>query len=351
MEYGPDLNTERPTMNALKPLCDQVIVITGASSGIGLVTARLAAARGARVVLVARNAETLDILRNEILDAGGQAIAVPADVGVREEVEVVAECAIEAYGRIDTWVNNAGLTIYGRLWQVSDADHERLLRTNLWGTVLGSLIAVEHLRRAGGALINVGSLGSDLAFPLQGMYGASKHAVKGFTDSLRMELLEDGAPISVTLIKPASIDTPLPQHARNYMDREPKLPPPVYPPEEVAEAILHAAVHPRRDVFVGGAAKALASFKTFAPGAYDALSPAVSALQRRKEAPRDPAGSLHAAGTDGRARGDHPGYVMRTSAYTRVERNLVPALGLAGVLAVVALLAARSGRPAKGRRS
>lgn len=330
-----------------KPLHRQVIVITGASSGIGLATARMAAKRGASVVLVARNGEALETIRSEIEASGGRAIAVTADVGERREVEAVAAATVSAFGGFDTWVNNAGLTIYGRLWEVSDADHERLLRTNLWGTVLGSLVAVDHLRKGGGALINVGSLGSDLAFPLQGMYCASKHAIKGFTDTLRMELLEAEAPVSVTLIKPASIDTPLPQHARNYTDAEPKLPPPVYRPDEVANAILHAAVHPMRDIYVGGGAKALASFKEFAPGAYDALAPLVTTFQKRNERPRDPAGSLHAAKPDGQTRGDHPGFVMPSSAYTRMSLHPLStaavAAGLAGI-AILAGLGARGGR-------
>lgn len=327
-----------------KRLQQQVIVVTGASSGIGLATARMAAERGARVVLVARNRDAIEAARSEIEASGGHAIAVAADVGVREEVENVAAKAIAAFGGFDTWVNNAGLTIYGRLWEVSDADHERLLKTNLWGTVLGSLVAVDHLRRRGGALINVGSLGSDLAFPLQGMYCASKHAIKGFTDTLRMELLEAGAPVSVTLIKPASIDTPLPQHARNYTDAEPKLPPPVYRPEEVANAILHAAVHPQRDIYVGGGAKALAGFKEFAPGAYDVLAPVVTAFQKRAEPPRDPAGSLHAAKRDGETRGSHPGYVMRTSTYTRLSLHPLSTAAVATGLAAVAVMAGLSSR-------
>ena len=273
-----------------------------------------------------------------------------ADVGVREEVEAVAAHAITAFGGFDTWVNNAGLTIYGRLWEVSDADHERLLKTNLWGTVFGSLVAVDHLRSRGGALINVGSLGSDLAFSLQGMYCASKHAIKGFTDALRMDLLEAGAPISVTLVKPASIDTPLPQHARNYTDSEPRLPPPVYPPEEVANAILHAAVHPLRDIYVGGGAKALASLKEFAPGAYDLLAPAVTGFQKRNEAPRDPAGSLHAFKADGQTRGDHPGYVMRNSTYTRLSLHPASATAVVAGLAAAALLVGAGARGRNGKR-
>ena len=215
-----------------KALGDQVIVVTGASSGIGLATARMAAARGARVVLAARSRDALDAAVSEIEAAGGRAVAVVADVGRRADVQAIADRAVAEFGGFDTWVNVAGLTIYGPLREVSDEDNARLLQTNFWGTVFGSLIAVEHLRRRGGALINLGSVASDLAFPFQGMYVASKHAVKGFTDALRMELLTEKAPVSVTLVKPTSIDTPLPNRARNYMDREPTLPPPIYPPRK-----------------------------------------------------------------------------------------------------------------------
>ncbi len=334
-----------------KALRDQVIVVTGASSGIGLATARMAARRGARVVLAARSGAALAAIVSEIEAGGGRAVSVAADVGVRADVEAIAEAAVTAFGGFDTWVNVAGTTIYGPLTEVSDADHARLVQTNLWGTVYGSLVAVAHLGRRGGALVNVGSVASDLAFPFQGMYSATKHAVKGFTDALRMELRHAGTPVSVSLIKPTSIDTPLPRRARNYMDREPMLPPPVYPPEEVAHAILHCAVHPQRDVFVGGAGKVFAAGKEFAPGAFDLLAPAIVAMQRRPGRPRRPAGSLHGQQQDdtGHAKGDQPGYVMRTSAYTRASLHPVAliagAIGLG--LAATALLAPR---PA-GRRS
>jgi short-subunit dehydrogenase len=188
----------------LKPLKEQVIIITGASSGIGLATARAAAAKGAKVVLVSRNEEALAQIEQEIKAAGGEAIHVRADVGIKEQVQWIADTAMYHFGRIDTWVNDAGVSIYGRLEEVSEEDNRRLFDTNFWGVVNGSLAAVKCMRNTGGAIINIGSELSDLSIPLQGMYSASKHAVKGFTDALRIELEEDKAPISVTLIKPAA---------------------------------------------------------------------------------------------------------------------------------------------------
>src|SRR5206468_7879728 len=131
-------------------------------------------------------------------------------------VERVAEAALARFGRIDTWINDAGVSIYGRLAEVDEEDNRRLFETNFWGVVNGSLCALPHLRRQGGALINVGSEVSDAVVPLQGMYSASKHAVKGFTDALRVEIEEvDKAPVAITLIQPTAVDTPLPQHAKN----------------------------------------------------------------------------------------------------------------------------------------
>lgn len=324
----------------LKPLQDQVIVVTGASSGIGLATARMAAERGAKVVLAARSGAVMAEVVREIEQAGGHAAYAVADVGRRDEVKAIAETAITAFGRIDTWVNVAGQTIYGRLRDVSDTDSERLLQTNLWGTIYGSLVALDYLEAEGGALVNVGSVASDLAFPMQGMYVASKHAVKGFTDALRIELMQDQIPVSVTLIKPTSIDTPLPQRARNYMDREPTLPPPIYKPEEVANAILHAAVHGGRDIYVGGSGKILSDLNAMSPSATDMLGPMVTMLQQRREAPRDPEGALHHPTRGGQVRGDAPGYVMRTSAYTRaslhpVAASAAVAVGLGSLAAIL----------------
>ena len=208
---------------SLKKLNEQIMVITGASSGIGLVTARMAAKRGARLVLSARSEEELRELTEQIKANGGQAIAVRADVGGAEDVRRLAQAAQEQFGGFDTWVNNAGVSIYGKLSEVSIEDMRRVFETNFWGLVYGSLEAARQLKERGGAIINIGSTLSDRAIPMQGIYSASKHAVKGFTDALRMELESEGATIFVSLIKPGAIDTPYTEHAKNYMPVEPKI--------------------------------------------------------------------------------------------------------------------------------
>jgi short-subunit dehydrogenase len=332
---------------SFKPLREQVIVITGASSGIGLATAKMAAGAGSRVVLAARNAGALTRVAEDINREGGVAVPVAADVSRREDVQRIADLAIQRFGGFDTWVNNAGTSIFGRMELVSDEDHRRLFDINFWGLVYGSMIAAEYLKRRGGALINLGSVASDNGLPLQGMYSATKHAIKAFTDSLRMELEAEGAPVSVTLIKPTSINTPFPQNAKNYMDREPKLPPPVYPPEEVARSILHAATHRVRDIYVGGASRVMSALGRQAPRAMDRLGETVFMRgEKRDEPPRKPEGTLNQPGPGGRVHGDQPGYVMKTSLYTRAVRHpLVTTLALAAAgAAVVGLLGAGNGR-------
>lgn len=253
----------------LKKLSDQVIVITGATSGIGLSTARRAAEQGARLVLIARNEGALKPLVEELTNNGHEAIYVVADVGDANDMKKVVKAATDHFGHVDTWVNNAGVTIFGRLTEVSEEDSRRLFDTNFWGVVHGSLEAAKLMRGRGGAIINLGSEVSDTAIPLQGMYSASKHAIKGFTDALRMELDEENAGISVTLVKPGSIDTMYVDHAKNYLEVEPTLPPPVYSPEMVADAILYAAENPMRDIYVGAAAKLLSTSAYYMPRVVD----------------------------------------------------------------------------------
>lgn len=288
----------------LKPLNQQVIVITGASSGIGLATAQLAAERGAKLVLAARSKNALAEIAGSILDAGGQVIAIVADVADREALQSVANAAMEEFGRIDTWVNNAGVAIYGRLDDVTEKDSRRLFDVNFWGVVNGSLVALPYLRATGGALINVGSEVSDAVVPLQGMYSASKHAVKGFTDALRVEIEEvDQANVAITLIQPTAVDTPYPQHAKNYLKEEPKLPSPQIDPTQVAEAILKSAISATRDVKVGAMSKLDTTLAKLLPSLADKMAAKQVDRQHYDELPRDPEGTLYKAGESGRVHG------------------------------------------------
>jgi short-subunit dehydrogenase len=338
----------------LKPLRKQVIVITGATSGIGLTTACKAAARGAAVVMAARNEAALREICEGIRGRGGRCETVVADVGVPEEVERIATVAKQAFGSFDTWVNNAGIGVYATLEEMSDEDHERIVQTNYWGVVYGSRVALRHLKQHGGALINMGSISSEMPAPLLGAYTATKHAVKGYTDSLRLELLHQGAPVSVTLIQPSGIDTPFGEHAMNYMDEASQVPPPVYAPEVVAEAVLHAAEYPTRDLIVGGWGRALVAATRLAPSLADrmlAYSFYKTARQQGRP-PRDTPNNLHRAGEDGERYGDQ-GHMFNRSLYTTARKNPGATLGvLAAGAALVGLLAPRrNGHASRTRAS
>jgi NAD(P)-dependent dehydrogenase (short-subunit alcohol dehydrogenase family) len=320
----------------LKPLNQQVMVITGATSGIGLATAKRAAERGARVVLCSRNESELQHTVDQIQQRGGTARAVPADVSNPDDVQRLATSAVEAFGGLDTWVNNAGVSFFGRLTEVAPEDMRQLFEVNFWGTVYGSRAAIPHLKRHGGALINLGSVVSDRAIPLQGAYSASKHAVKGFTDTLRMELEEEGAPISVTLIKPSAIDTPYFQHAKNYMEVKPKPLAPVYAPEIVANAILRAAEHPVRDITIGGGGRFLSALGTALPRLTDLYMERAMFKSQRSDLPSEgrPGNLYQPSEQENLERGDYQGHVMRSSVYTQAalwpgRALLVAGLGLA----------------------
>ncbi len=305
-----------------KKLRDQVIVITGATSGIGLATARAAAKKKARLVLAARSRDDLTQVRKELEEFSPGVAFLETDVAKKADLEALVAMALTSFGGFDTWVNNAGQSIFGRLDEVSDEDHQRLFEVNFWGTVHGSLIAANHLKAKGGTIVNVGSIAGDFAIPLQGMYSASKHAIRGFTDAFRMELEAESAPINVTLIKPAAIDSPLPGRSRNYMAYEPQLPPPAYKPHEVALAILSAATEVRRDIYVGGVGRMLSVAAQASPHLFDAFAaPAMMSSSKQDEAPRNPAGRLHASGDDADERGTTGVFTLPFSAYTRLTRN------------------------------
>ncbi|MCK8458372.1 SDR family oxidoreductase [Sphingomonas faeni] len=270
----------------LKSLRDQVIVVTGATSGNGLATVEDAVRRGAAVVATARNEAALEALRDRLSADGGRIAISVADVSDMAAVERVAGVAIEAFGGFDSWVNNAGTGTYGTLEQVPIADHRRVFDVNYFGVLHGSLVAAHHLRGRGGAIVNVGSILSDRAIVQQGPYCATKHAVQALTDTLRMELEKEGAGISVTLIKPGAIDTPFPEHARNFMDQPPRLPPPLYAPSVVADAVLFACETPRRTLYAGGGGLLSALLSNAAPRLSDKIMELVGTVAQQK--PEDP---------------------------------------------------------------
>ena len=316
----------------LKPLHQQVIVLTGASSGIGLCTARMAAERGAGLVLAARSEDALRRLCDEINDLGGEAIYVVADVCREQDVRRIAQAAIDRFGGFDTWINDAGVSIYGKVEEVPIDDMRQLFETNFWGLVYGSLEAARHLKTKGGAIVNIGSILSESTAILQTIYSASKHAVKGFTDGLRMELDLDEAPIAVTLIKPAAIDTPYTLHAKNYMKREAKHTPPAYAPETVARAILHCCQTPEREITVGGGGKMITTMRHWAPALFDKFMTSVFVKQEQADYAPTPGNGLDGPSGTLRERGNYPGHTRETSYYTSATLHPLAAAALVGAV-------------------
>jgi len=332
----------------LKPLDQQTLVITGASSGIGLATARMAARAGARVFLIARNAQALASICEDLVTQGAQAAFAVADVGDEAQLRSAADAARRRFGAIDSWINVAGVAIYAPLLETPPHEHERLFRTNYWGVVNAARIAIPTLGQTGGAFITVGSVVSDIGTPILGAYAASKHAVKGFLDSLRIELIGEKSPVSITLIKPSGIGTPLAEHAANHMGAAAKIPPPAYAPDVVARTILHAVQHPRREITVGG----VGLFQTLAaahiPGLSDWVSSLIPPLLKDDKRPAPTRDNLDIPGQDGETRSPHdPSRAF--SLYTDANLHPLVAFGVAALLTSAGLALAAALRPGRRR--
>lgn len=332
----------------LKPIAEQVVVIVGASSGIGRETALRFAERGAKVVAVARSERGLASLVSEINASGGQAASAVCDVADFAQVEAAADTAVRAFGRIDTWINAAAVSVYAQFEETSLEEFRRVLDVNFMGQVHGAKAALPHLRREGrGALITVSSVEGIVSLPLHSAYAASKHAVEGMFDALRRELIAEGVPISVTSVKPATINTPFFNNAGTKLGVKPKGPPPIYEPAVVADCLLYAAEHPVRDLFAGGAAKMMVVSQMTTPGLVDATLArfGVEAQRTDEPMPGDNPGALFATRDDDRTRGDYGDLARRVSLYTWLETHpLARILASGGALAGAGLLLARGRR-------
>jgi NAD(P)-dependent dehydrogenase (short-subunit alcohol dehydrogenase family) len=238
-------------MRRKKPVSEQVVVVTGASSGLGRAIARAAAERGAKVVVTARNEEALSNAVSEIERAGSEGLSVPADCTEQDQVERVVAQAIERFGRIDTYVANAIVTVYAEAERLTPEELRRVMDVNFFGTVYGYWAALPHLRASKGTFLHISSALAYRGIPLQAAYCGAKHAIQGFMDSLRTELLHDRSHVHVTMVQMPALNTPQFRWVKTRLPRMPQPVPPIFQPEVAAEAIHWAANHRRRELYVG----------------------------------------------------------------------------------------------------
>ena len=229
-----------------------VVVITGASSGIGRAAAHEFAKHGAKVALLARSQDGLEAAKREVEELGGQGLVVPTDVSDPEQVAAAARRVDEAFGPVDVWVNDAVVTVLAPAWETTPEEFKRVTEVGYLGVVYGTLEALKRMRpRNRGAIIQIGSALSHRGIPLHSAYCGAQHAIDGFCDSLRTELGHEGSDVSVTLVMPSGVNTPLWKHSRVRMEKLPRPIGRIYQPEVMARAIHHVAYHPRRAICVG----------------------------------------------------------------------------------------------------
>jgi short-subunit dehydrogenase len=329
----------------LRPINEQVVVITGASSGIGRETAVRLGERGASVVLAARNETALREVEKEVERLGGRAHVVITDVAEWDQVERLAREAVNRFGRIDTWLNNAAASAYATVEQMTVEEIERQIQVILVSQLYGMKAALPHLKRQGqGTIINNASGLAKRSVPLQAAYCAAKHGIKGFTESLRLELEHEKSGVSVTLLMPSSVNTPFFGHARSKLGVKPMPIPPAYEPKVVAEAILFAAEHPRREIVVGGAGKMLDAMERISPLLLDRLMLARGTMfeMQKTDRPDDGRDNLFAPISEtGSTTGEFGQSSKSTSLYTRHleqhpnRKRALLGLAAAGAVALV----------------
>lgn len=251
-------------------LHEQVVVITGASSGVGRAMARAFGARGAKVALIARTDEGLRHAAQEIEAAGGEGLPLPLDVSDAHALEDAAAKVVGTWGRIDTWVNNAMVSVFSPVMQTTAAEYRRVTEVNYLGYVYGTQAALKYMwPRNEGVIIQIGSALVYRSIPLQSAYCASKAAIRGFTDSLRTELLHEKRRIQVCMLQLPAVNTPQFEVVRSRLPNRPQPVPPIFQPEVIADAALYLAMHPQRELWVGGSTAQAIIGQKFIPGLLD----------------------------------------------------------------------------------
>lgn len=244
----------------------EVVVITGASAGVGRATVRRFAREGARIGLLARGEDGLNAARREVEAAGGEALVLPADVSDPQQVEAAAEAVEAAFGPIDIWVNNAMVSVFSRFQEIEPEEYRRVTEVTYLGVVNGTRSALTRmLTRDRGVIVQVGSTLAYRGIPLQSAYCGAKHALQGFTESVRAELMHDGSRVHITMVHLPAMNTPQFGWVKTRLPRKPQPVPPIYEPEVAAEAIYWAAHHRRRELFVGLNTEVLVTGNKIAP--------------------------------------------------------------------------------------
>jgi len=272
-----------------KPLNQQVVVISGAASGIGRASAKRFAAGGARVVIGGRSAAGVTAILEDIKAVGGQGVGMEVDVSRRDQVEALAALAINTYGRIDTWVNNAGVSIYSRFEDVTEEEVRRLFDVNFMGQMYGMWTAIPLLRRnGGGTIINLASVVGKRGLPLQNFYSATKFAIIGLSEAVRVEFETEKENIALCAICPPSVDTPFYDNALSKMGHCSKPLPIVVSADRVARDVVKCAVRARREVWVGLIGKAFVTLSILFPRMMDSY---VTSLGYQAQTSDEPAGA------------------------------------------------------------
>jgi len=336
----------------LKPINQQVVVVVGASSGIGRATALQFAKRGAKVVVSGRSEAKLASLVDEIRGFGAEASAIVADVSVSDQVKAIADHTVAVYGRLDTWVHVPAIGLFATFDNITPEEFKHVIDVDLMGQVYGAMAALPHLKREGrGALIHISSMEGRRSLPYQSAYSAAKHGIEGFTEAMRVELQHEKIPISVTSVKPAVINTPFWNNGLTKLGVKPTGIPPYYDPRLVADAILYVAEHPTRDFFVGDAARALDALQRLSPELVDSLLLLIGFPLQRTDQPKSPEARnnfYEPVPEDTRIDGDFNNQVI-PSVSDWLDKNPVVKWGAIAGVAALALLATQAGKD--GERS